>query len=88
MCFYFNELDNLKAVTVKLNVSCSAILWRTKVCLRFISFLIIITSNVSSQYKFLFQNNEYLQSVCRCLQILLRLDPYRNAFVDIDGVNT
>jgi len=33
-------------------------------------------------------NNEYLQSVCRCLQILLRLDPYRNAFVDIDGVST
>ncbi|XP_067936215.1 V-type proton ATPase subunit H-like [Watersipora subatra] len=33
-------------------------------------------------------NNEYMQSVCRCLQILLRLDPFRSIFFEIDGVST
>lgn len=33
-------------------------------------------------------NNEYMQSVCRCLQVLLRLNPYRNVFFEIDGVST
>jgi len=33
-------------------------------------------------------NNEYIQSVARCLQMLLRIDPYRLAFVSVDGVAT
>jgi len=34
------------------------------------------------------QNNEYIQSVARCLQMLLRIDAYRLAFVSVDGVAT
>lgn len=32
--------------------------------------------------------NEYVQSVCRCLQMLLRIEPYRDAFYSLDGVVT
>ncbi|KAA0188880.1 Atp6v1h [Hyalella azteca] len=32
--------------------------------------------------------NEYVQCVCRCLQMLLRIDPYRDAFFKLDGVVT
>ncbi|KAF6025597.1 VhaSFD [Bugula neritina] len=32
-------------------------------------------------------NNDYTQSVCRCLQILLRIDGYRKVFFEIDGVS-
>merc|ERR1719411_374573 len=32
-------------------------------------------------------NNEYIQSVARCLQMMLRNDQYRIAFVGLDGVN-
>lgn len=32
--------------------------------------------------------NEYLQTVARCLQMMLRIDEYRHAFVKADGVNT
>lgn len=32
--------------------------------------------------------NEYLQSVARCLQMMLRLDEYRVAFVDVEGIAT
>merc|ERR1719189_987530 len=32
-------------------------------------------------------NNEYIQSVARCLQMMLRIDQYRIAFVGLDGVN-
>ncbi|CAF4264988.1 unnamed protein product, partial [Rotaria sp. Silwood2] len=32
------------------------------------------------------QGNEYLQSVCRSLQMMLRIEPYREAFVAIDGI--
>ncbi len=31
-------------------------------------------------------NNEYIQSVARCLQMMLRIDQYRKAFVALDGV--
>ena len=31
-------------------------------------------------------NNEYIQSVARCLQMMLRIDQYRIAFVALDGV--
>merc|ERR1719187_2655525 len=34
------------------------------------------------------QGNEYIQSVARCLQMLLRIDAYRLAFVQVDGVST
>lgn len=34
------------------------------------------------------QNNEYIQSVARCLQMMLRLDEYRFAFVSVDGIST
>merc|ERR1712018_708935 len=33
-------------------------------------------------------NNEYIQSVARCLQMMLRIDQYRIAFVALDGVNS
>ena len=36
----------------------------------------------------LLQNNEYLQSVARCLQMMLRLDTYRVAFAQLDGIAT
>lgn len=33
-------------------------------------------------------NNEYIQSVARCLQMMLRIDEYRIAFVGVDGIST
>ncbi|XP_043500618.1 V-type proton ATPase subunit H isoform X2 [Polistes fuscatus] len=33
-------------------------------------------------------NNEYIQSVGRCLQMMLRVDEYRFAFVSVDGIST
>jgi V-type H+-transporting ATPase subunit H len=33
-------------------------------------------------------NNEYIQSVVRCLQMMLRVDDYRLAFVHLDGMTT
>lgn len=33
-------------------------------------------------------NNEYIQSVARCLQMMLRIDAYRLAFVAVDGIST
>lgn len=32
--------------------------------------------------------NEYIQSVARCLQMMLRIDEYRFAFMGVDGVST
>merc|ERR1712055_192335 len=32
--------------------------------------------------------NEYVQSVARCLQIMLRIDNYRQAFMAVDGIGT
>merc|ERR1719295_2137359 len=32
--------------------------------------------------------NEYVQSVARCLQMMLRIDDYRHAFVGVDGIAT
>jgi len=32
--------------------------------------------------------NEYIQSVARCLQMMLRIDEYRFAFVAVDGIST
>lgn len=32
--------------------------------------------------------NEYLQTVARCLQMMLRIDDYRFAFVKVDGIST
>ncbi|CAG0882037.1 unnamed protein product [Darwinula stevensoni] len=32
--------------------------------------------------------NEYMQAVARCLQMLLRIDEYRFAFVGVDGIST
>merc|ERR1711976_498171 len=33
-------------------------------------------------------SNEYLQTVARCLQMMLRIDEYRFAFVKVDGIST
>ncbi|KAH8263333.1 hypothetical protein KR044_007577 [Drosophila immigrans] len=33
-------------------------------------------------------SNEYIQSVARCLQMMLRVDEYRFAFVNVDGIST
>nr|CAD7456256.1 unnamed protein product [Timema tahoe] len=32
--------------------------------------------------------NEYMQSVARCLQMMMRIDEYRFAFVAVDGIST
>jgi len=32
--------------------------------------------------------NEYLQTVARCLQMMLRIDEYRHAFIRVDGIST
>ena len=37
-------------------------------------------------YYFL-QGNEYLQTVARCLQMMLRIKEYRHTFVELEGVN-
>merc|ERR1719397_494836 len=34
------------------------------------------------------QGNEYVQSVARCLQMMLRIDNYRQAFMAVDGIGT
>jgi len=34
------------------------------------------------------QGNEYLQSIARCLQMMLRVDEYRMAFVAMEGMST
>ncbi|XP_044740323.1 V-type proton ATPase subunit H isoform X3 [Chrysoperla carnea] len=36
----------------------------------------------------LVQRNEFIQSVARCLQMMLRVDQYRFAFVSVDGIST
>lgn len=33
-------------------------------------------------------NNEYMQSVARCLQMILRIDEYRIKFIDVEGLST
>ncbi|XP_034474482.1 V-type proton ATPase subunit H isoform X1 [Drosophila innubila] len=38
--------------------------------------------------KYVIPNNEYIQSVARCLQMMLRVDDYRFAFVSVDGIST
>jgi V-type H+-transporting ATPase subunit H len=34
------------------------------------------------------QGNEYMQAVARCLQMMLRIDEYRMAFISMDGIST
>lgn len=34
------------------------------------------------------QKNNYVQSVARCLQMMLRIDEYRRAFAAVDGIST
>ena len=34
------------------------------------------------------QDNQYLPTVLRCLQLMLRIDEYRLAFMRVDGVST
>ncbi|KAJ2945637.1 hypothetical protein O0L34_g464 [Tuta absoluta] len=34
------------------------------------------------------KNNDYIQSVARCLQMMLRVDEYRFAFLTVDGIST
>ncbi|XP_026726211.1 V-type proton ATPase subunit H isoform X2 [Trichoplusia ni] len=36
----------------------------------------------------LHKHNDYIQSVARCLQMMLRLDEYRFAFLSVDGIST
>uniref|UniRef100_A0A0K8T9X0 V-type proton ATPase subunit H n=1 Tax=Lygus hesperus TaxID=30085 RepID=A0A0K8T9X0_LYGHE len=33
-------------------------------------------------------NNDYMQSVARCLQLMLRIDDFRAAFISVDGIST
>lgn len=66
---------------------------KTKICFAF-AFVInffpaIFKFKVNFISKFVkFQNNEYIQSVGRCLQMMLRVDDYRFAFVSVDGIST
>lgn len=39
-------------------------------------------------YSGVISNNEYIQSVARCLQMMLRIDEYRFAFLSVDGIST
>ncbi|XP_059609544.1 V-type proton ATPase subunit H isoform X1 [Phlebotomus argentipes] len=45
-------------------------------------------STASSLKSLLIPSNEYIQSVGRCLQMMLRVDEYRFAFVSVDGIST
>ncbi|XP_072945129.1 V-type proton ATPase subunit H isoform X2 [Epargyreus clarus] len=36
----------------------------------------------------LHKNNDYIPSVARCLQMMLRIDEYRFAFLSVDGIST
>jgi V-type H+-transporting ATPase subunit H len=44
--------------------------------------------SVSSGIRLKITDNEYIQSVGRCLQMMLRVDEYRFAFVTVDGIST
>ncbi|EDV33425.1 uncharacterized protein Dana_GF24362, isoform A [Drosophila ananassae] len=46
------------------------------------------TSDQQQDGKCVIPNNEYIQSVARCLQMMLRVDEYRFAFVGVDGIST
>ncbi|TDG46989.1 hypothetical protein AWZ03_006570 [Drosophila navojoa] len=54
------------------------------------SYRIVRSSAVDQQQdgKCVIPNNEYIQSVARCLQMMLRVDEYRFAFVSVDGIST
>lgn len=43
---------------------------------------------IFKDFDFSQQSNEYIQSVARCLQMMLRVDEYRLAFVSVDGIST
>ncbi|XP_055916028.1 V-type proton ATPase subunit H isoform X1 [Eupeodes corollae] len=45
-------------------------------------------SNSSTAAGSAIPSNEYIQSVGRCLQMMLRIDEYRFAFVSVDGIST
>lgn len=47
--------------------------------------ILLLKHNIA---RLVLQGNEYVQSVCRCLQMLLRIEPYRDAFYSLDGVVT
>ncbi|KAL9925674.1 V-type proton ATPase subunit VhaSFD isoform 1-T1 [Glossina fuscipes fuscipes] len=42
----------------------------------------------NAENKTIIPANEYIQSVARCLQMMLRVDDYRFAFVSVDGIST
>ncbi|XP_053961374.1 V-type proton ATPase subunit H isoform X1 [Anastrepha ludens] len=44
--------------------------------------------NVLAENRVPIPTNEYIQSVARCLQMMLRIDEYRFAFVSVDGIST
>ncbi|KAG7209553.1 hypothetical protein KM043_015632 [Ampulex compressa] len=46
------------------------------------------TKEANELHELLNPNNEYIQSVARCLQMMLRIDDYRFAFVSVDGIST
>ncbi|XP_030555246.1 V-type proton ATPase subunit H isoform X1 [Drosophila novamexicana] len=46
------------------------------------------SSDQQQDGKCVIPNNEYIQSVARCLQMMLRVDDYRFAFVSVDGIST
>ncbi|XP_051858987.1 V-type proton ATPase subunit H isoform X2 [Drosophila sulfurigaster albostrigata] len=46
------------------------------------------SSDQQQDGKCVIPNNEYIQSVARCLQMMLRVDEYRFAFVSVDGIST
>ncbi|XP_055681601.1 V-type proton ATPase subunit H isoform X1 [Lutzomyia longipalpis] len=47
-----------------------------------------MTTTSSSLKSLPIPSNEYIQSVGRCLQMMLRVDEYRFAFVSVDGIST
>ncbi|CAD7080087.1 unnamed protein product [Hermetia illucens] len=46
------------------------------------------TGDTTNNKQSIIPSNEYIQSVARCLQMMLRVDEYRLAFVSVDGIST
>lgn len=61
---------------------------RTLIQLYEVENLLILVNTFSLQLYTREQSNEYIQSVARCLQMMLRVDEYRFAFVSVDGIST
>ncbi|KAJ8959192.1 hypothetical protein NQ318_022454 [Aromia moschata] len=92
--FYLTWLkDQLKTQENKYKMACSAspnIAPKKRCCIDIIhgANSILFGMSLADAAKVAQENNEYIQSVARCLQMMLRIDEYRFAFVSVDGIST